>query len=278
MPTILDRLKSIVGHLTSSSTDTRIPKDNISYVEGPSYPPLLEVTLGEFFDSLVDKYGDKQAVVSKHEDNLHWSYNDYRDNVDKLARALYATGIRKGDRVGACLPNNSVYAALQFATAKIGAILTTLNPAYKPIEMENALRLVGCKSLVIVPSIAKSDYLASLRTMLPEIMNGEKNNLKTEKLPDLRQIIMFDNSRGAVRNEVERMQGVTTYEELLMHDDASIDLKKLIKETDRNDACNLQFTSGTTGLPKAVALTHRNLLNNGLLIGQGMRLTPEDIV
>ncbi|KAG0331200.1 Fatty-acid-CoA ligase, partial [Podila humilis] len=244
----------------------------LSYVKGPTDTPLCEESIGKFWDRQVDTYGDRLGLVVKHEDNLHWTFRQFGENVDRVARGLYDLGLRKGDRLAA-------WATLQYATAKNGIILVTLNPAYRRAELLQTLALVDCKALVAVPALKSSNYCELLLDLLPELKYQKPGQLETEKLPSLRQIILFDN--GTSVPERVQMTGAIDYREIA-RGPGSLALEDSIqKERDaihNRDIINLQFTSGTTGLPKGVSLSHRNILNNGICIGDRMALTEKDIL
>ncbi|ORY02209.1 AMP-binding domain-containing protein [Basidiobolus meristosporus CBS 931.73] len=246
-----------------------------SHVVGDTSKPLCEDTIGAFWDRQVSKYGDREALVVKHENNLRWSFREFGENVDNLIRGLHASGLRKGDRVGVFMPNNSAWATLQYATAKLGLILVTINPAYRSHELLQALQLVECKSLILTPTFKTSNYVQMLESIIPGFKDGKQNNLECEEIPSLKQIIMVDNSFGSF--DFNGLNGVTRYEDLLIkntHLDSSI--RKHQEQLGNNDIVNIQFTSGTTGLPKGVSLSHRNILNNGIAIGDRMLLTEKD--
>ncbi|KAK9767189.1 hypothetical protein K7432_003188 [Basidiobolus ranarum] len=248
-----------------------------SHVVGDTSKPLCEETIGAFWNRQVSRFGDREALIVKHENNLRWSFREFGENVDNLIRGLHASGLRKGDRVGVFMPNNSAWATLQYATAKLGLILVTINPAYRSHELLQALQLVECKSLILTPAFKSSDYVKMLESIIPEYKSGQQNNLQCEEIPSLKQIVMVDNSFG--KYDFKDLNGITRYEDLLMKDtqlDKSI--HQLQETLSNNDIVNIQFTSGTTGLPKGVSLSHRNILNNGISIGDRMLLTEKDKV
>ncbi|KAF9330148.1 Fatty-acid-CoA ligase [Podila minutissima] len=254
-------------------------KAPLSYVRGPTDSPLCEDAIGPFWDRQVNKYGDRLGLVVKHENNLHWTFRQFGENVDRVARGLFDLGLRKGDRLAVWMPNNSAWATLQYATAKNGVILVTLNPAYRREELLQTLALVDCKALIAVPALKSSNYCEILLDLLPELGHQKPGKLITEKLPSLRQLIVFDN--GTVVPERARMTGAIDYNDVA-RGLGSLELEDAIqKERDliaNRDIINLQFTSGTTGRPKGVSLSHRNILNNGIHIGDNMKLTEKDIL
>ncbi|EJU02271.1 acetyl-CoA synthetase-like protein [Dacryopinax primogenitus] len=206
-----------------------------------------------------DQYGAK--IQGSSDKRLRWTYGEMDRAIDALAKGLVAMGVTKGDRVGAVLPNCSAYALLQWATARIGAILVTFNPQYKTHELLAALNLTTSKALFITPYLKKVHFLQTLIEALPsyKLDSLRQHELAEPALPALRSLVLVDNLHdpdedGLEASEVKRLEASNTKDEVI----------------------NLQFTSGTTGLPKAVSLTHFNLLNNGRYIGDCMRLTPAD--
>ncbi|KAF8974961.1 Fatty-acid-CoA ligase, partial [Entomortierella lignicola] len=262
----------------TQNLDKPIP---LSYVRGATQGvrPLSEDPIGTYWDGIVDRFGDRTGVVVKHEQNLRWTFRQFGEQVDNLCRGLYESGLRKGDRLAVWMPNNSAWATLQYATAKSGIILVTLNPAYRTHELLQTLSLVECKSLVFVPGLKSSNYSQMLLDIMPEIAYQSPNNLSTANLPSLRQLILVDN--GVNVPETAQIKGAIKFEDLLVKNRAlAVDAPLLEEQRTINnrDIINIQFTSGTTGLPKGVSLSHRNLLNNGIHVGDGMLFTEKDIL
>ncbi|KAF9195847.1 Fatty-acid-CoA ligase [Haplosporangium sp. Z 27] len=262
----------------TQNLDKPIP---LSYVRGATQGvrPLSEDPIGTYWDGIVDRFGDRTGVVVKHEQNLRWTFRQFGEQVDNLCRGLYESGLRKGDRLAVWMPNNSAWATLQYATAKSGIILVTLNPAYRTHELLQTLSLVECKSLVFVPGLKSSNYSQMLLDIMPEIAYQSPNNLSTANLPSLRQLILVDN--GVNVPETAQIKGAIKFEDLLVKNKTlAVDTPLLEEQRTINnrDIINIQFTSGTTGLPKGVSLSHRNLLNNGIQVGDGMLFTEKDIL
>lgn len=225
----------------------------LSYAKGPVEPPLLEYTIGEALERAATAWPDGLALVSRHQ-GLRWTWAELDAEVDRIATGLLGQGVKKGDRVGIWAPNCAEWTVIQFATAKIGAILVTINPAYRVSEVEYALNRVGCTVLVTAPGFKTSDYTGMLRELGPE------------KLPHLRLMVSLGR---------EQHDGFLPWSELGVSPDRAA-LIAAAAALDRNDAINIQFTSGTTGFPKGATLTHRNILNNGLACGRQIKLTPAD--
>ncbi|EJD51334.1 acyl-CoA synthetase [Auricularia subglabra TFB-10046 SS5] len=262
----------------------------LSRVKGPTTPPLLTKTLPEFFrDDILSRHADQPALISNHEKagvhntpwkqqshsgDLYWNFAEFDAHIEALAKGLSNMGIQKGDRVGVVLGNSSPYAVLQWACARIGAIIVTINPAYKMHELLSMVNLVSVKALFIVPRLRSSHYTAALRDALPSLSSGKPNAINDPTLPSLRSLVLIDNTGGSPDYEAEkaRIPCALDFRDVLLWDSPPPRVPQLYKD----DIMNLQFTSGTTGLPKAVSLTHENLLNNGRSIGACMRIGPGD--
>ncbi|KAG7097592.1 hypothetical protein E1B28_004928 [Marasmius oreades] len=178
--------------------------------------------------------------------------------------------------------NNSSYAMLQWALSRVGGILVTINPAYRIEELISTLRIVGVKHLFAVPRIRTSSYLEMLASKLPDLKNSARGEIQDPNLPELRNLIVVDN-QDAYRGELTKldMKPVIDWREVIMWREDTRE-STIVRDTaaslTKDDLVNMQFTSGTTGMPKAVQLTHHNLLNNGISIGRCMRLTNKDVV
>lgn len=239
-----------------------------SYFRGPQTEPLLQQTIGNLFDQTVRQFPDQEALISRHQ-SIRWSYREYQQQIEKFATGLLAIGINKGDRVGIWAPNGYEWCLTQFATAKIGAIMVCINPAYRLYELEYALNKVECKAIVTAESFKSSQYLEMLQTLAPELEKCQPGNLRSEKLPHLRSVIrMGEKTTPGMYNfsEVICLGGPTEFQQL----------QELKTELLPNDPINIQFTSGTTGSPKGATLTHINILNNGKIVGDGMHLAAGD--
>ncbi|KAF6747150.1 acyl-CoA synthetase [Ephemerocybe angulata] len=240
-----------------------------SFTKGPLEPPLLPHTLPGFWkDEILEKYGSRPALIARSEEprahggpvsknlgvtrHLAWDYEEFNRHVDAVARGLLGMGVRKGDRVGVIMGNTSAYATLQWACASIGAILTTINPAYRLQELVNTLNLVQVKHLFVVPRIRSSEYVRMIsQTMQP----GE---LQLEDLPALRNFVVVDNAEEAKEDLAKlHIKSMVDWREVPIWREGTREAKmqKEIEEgLDPDEVINLQFTSGTTGLPKAVSV------------------------
>ncbi len=239
-----------------------------SYVCGEGNDSLIYETIGAYFGMIAERFADNEALVVKHQD-IRWTYRDYKKQVDALAAGLLKLGIRRGDRVGIWGPNSAEWAVTQFATARIGAILVCINPAYRIYELEYALNKVECRALVTADAFKTSDYLGMLQDLAPELASCEPGALRAERLPHLQTII---------RMGTDKTPGMLNYDEVLGLGGAEEyrEIERLQSVLLPDDPINIQFTSGTTGSPKGATLTHCNILNNGWLSGQGMRFTDQD--
>ncbi|MEK6419169.1 AMP-binding protein [Burkholderia gladioli] len=245
------------------------PLDGLSYVRGTTDVPLSHDTIGHFLASAIARFPDRPAVVFR-EQGVRWSWREFGDEVDALAAALIELGIAPGERVGIWAPNRVEWLLTQFATARIGAILVNINPAYRLTELEYALNLVGCKMLVAADSFKSSQYTQMLRTLAPELDDCAPGALHAARLPALRAVVSMSEAPPA---------GMLRFDDVLAHGrtlrgHAGLDvLGAGLADT---DPINIQFTSGTTGSPKGATLTHRNVVNNARAIARVMRLTEQD--
>ncbi|MYE11402.1 MAG: AMP-binding protein [Gammaproteobacteria bacterium] len=232
--------------------------------------PLLESTIGGRLDEVVARDPDHPALLMPHQ-QIRWSYGEFAREVDRLATGLLALGIGPGDRVGIWSPNRYEWVVAQFATAKIGAIMVCINPAYRLYELEYALNKVGCKAILSAEAFKTSHYLAMLRELAPELDTCDPGALRSERLPHLRAVIrMGEASTAGMFNfdAVCDMGGAAERERL----------RALAESLDPSSPINIQFTSGTTGMPKGATLTHTNILNNAYFVGQTMRLEADDLL
>ncbi len=222
-----------------------------SYAKGPQPKPLLVETIGANLARTVAEHGDRQALVSRHQ-GVRLTYAELDAEVDRVARALIAAGLERGDRLGLWSPNRAEWALVQYATARLGVILVNVNPAYRAHELAYALRQSGCRMVVAAKEFKTSDYVA---------MVGEVR----EDLDDLERVVHLDDP---------------SWDELVAGADG-VDPGEVAERSavlEPGDPINIQYTSGTTGFPKGATLSHVNILNNGFFTGEGCRMTAEDSI
>ena len=239
-----------------------------SYVCGVADAPLLGDTIGRSLDPAARRWADREALVSPSH-GVRWTWKEFAERVDALAAGLLALGLERGARIGVWSLNRPEWTLTQFAAAKAGLILVTINPAYRLSELEFALAKVGCAAIVTATAFKTSNYMEMLNTLLPELAKAPPGDLHAARLPQLRAVIQIGGPAcpGTIPfEEVARMGGAR-------HRDA---LAALAETLQFDDPVNIQFTSGTTGSPKGVTLTHHNILNNGYFVGRAMRLTEQD--
>lgn len=243
-----------------------------AYTAGDTDVPLLEETIGTNFERVVARFPFHDALIEAAPvpgaDARRWSYTKMNDDVDRLARALLALGVAKGERVGIWSPNCAEWTLLQYATAKAGAILVNVNPAYRSHELEFVVKQNGMRLLVAAASDRNSDYVGMARQALAAC-------------PDLRELVFLpDADVDGLDAGVPQSDAELTYAELLKRADdvGHSGLRARMAELDPHDPVNLQYTSGTTGFPKGATLTHHNILNNGFSIGELLGYTEHDRV
>jgi len=239
-----------------------------SYICGDADGQLIYSTIGNYFDEIADKFPDNDALVVCHQ-NIRWSYREYKERVDKLASGLLKLGVKKGDRVGIWGTNSAEWSLTQYATAKIGAIMVCINPAYRTFELEFALNKVECKVIITDETFKTSNYLEMLQELAPELVEGNPYCQKLEILPYLEIVI---------RLGTEQTPGMLNFDKVceMGGEEERSRLLALKTELDPDDAINIQFTSGTTGRPKGATLTHGGILNIAYYIAEAMRFTDED--
>jgi fatty-acyl-CoA synthase len=245
------------------------PRDGLSYVRGATDIPLSDATVSRFLLDTVKRFPTRPAVVFR-EQAIRWTWREFADQVDLLAAGLSSLGVEPGDRVGIWSPNRSEWLLTQFATARIGAILVNINPAYRLAELEYALNKVGCKALVAAEKFKASKYLEMLQTLAPELAASEPGALNASRFPELRAVIRMGDGTtpGMLRFADVMSRGREQF------DTARLDTFEPALNAD--DPINIQFTSGTTGNPKGATLTHHNVVNNARYIARAMRLTEQD--
>jgi fatty-acyl-CoA synthase len=237
-----------------------------SYVSGVSDEPLLGMTIGQALARAAEQWPDRPALLSPSH-GVSWTWGEFRARVRRLASGLMALGLKRGDRIGCWSLNRPEWTLTQFAAAEAGLVFVTINPAYRLHELEYALGKVGCAALVTATSFKTSDFIGMINKLAPELERCQPGALRSARLPDLRIVIQIG----------EQAPGTLAFEAVAKGDESQLAaLDALAGELQFDDAANIQFTSGTTGSPKGVTLSHHNILNNGYFTGRAMRLKPED--
>ena len=237
-------------------------------------PADLKMTIGDLLDRQVDRFGDRDALVHVDWDFRH-TWRQFRAECDRIARGLMALGINKGDHVAIWSTNYPEWVVAQFATAKIGAVLVTVNPAYRTHELEFLLNQSDAVALMLIGNFRTSDYVAMLGEVAPELADSVPGQLHSENLPRLRNVIFIpphDATAGACP------PGMFAWADLagLGEEISSSALAQRQSDCHPDDVICIMYTSGTTGNPKGVMLTHHNLVANAAYTMQGLRFTEQD--
>ncbi len=231
---------------------------------------LMEITIGDLLEKQATLYPDQDAVVSPYLD-VRYTYKQFNELTDLVARGFMGMGIQKGDKVSIWASNYPEWIITQFATAKMGAVLVTVNTNYKQFELEYLLKQSDTMTLIMMEGVKGNNYVDHINGLCPELKTSKPGELSCEKLPFLKNVIFLDQ---------ERHPGMFLWEDILTFADkvSQEELTARKKELDIHDVINMQYTSGTTGFPKGVMLTHYNLVNNGMAIGDCMKFTHNDIL
>jgi len=229
---------------------------------------MISKTLGDILDDTAEKYPDHDALVYVNR-NIRYTYAEFKERVDIVAKSLMALGVKRGDHIAVWAYNVPEWVLLQFATAKIGGVLVTVNTYYKSHELEYLLKQSDATTLFLVDGFKDVNYIDNLKKVLPELKDMKPGEIKSEKLPFLKNVIYIGN---------KAQPGMLLFNDLenLAKNISDIDLSNRQKSLDFQDVINMQYTSGTTGFPKGVMLTHYNILNNAYYVGERMGLTDKD--
>lgn len=248
--------------------DRSAPVDRMSHVIGALHPALKDVTIPQLFRETLAQYGDREALVFS-DAGIRLTYREFDQHIDACAAGLLVLGLQKGDRVGIWSPNRFEWVLTQFATARIGAILVNINPAYRLSELDHALNKVGCKALIAAPVFKSSNYVEMIRELVPELEAGQIGDLHAAKLPDLRHVIVMSPDPGP---------GILSFDALadLGGPDERAQLDAIDATLTPREPINIQFTSGTTGLPKGATLSHFNIVNNARFVTDRIAMTDSD--
>lgn len=228
---------------------------------------LIDETFPDVLDRICEEFPSQYAFKYTELDYTR-TYPEFRDDVDTFARALIAMGVKKGDHVAIWATNIPQWYITFWAATKIGAVLVTVNTAYKIHEAEYLLRQSDTHTLVMIDGYKDSDYIGILNEICPELASSEPGSLVSKRLPVLKNVITCDSKKAGCYtwDDVKELAKKVPYSEV----------DKVRKTINQNDVCNMQYTSGTTGFPKGVMLTHRNVVNNGKAIGDCMDLSTAD--
>ncbi|MDH3221543.1 MAG: AMP-binding protein [Gammaproteobacteria bacterium] len=248
--------------------------DAKSYYHRGAITPLLGSTIAEHFQTIVERFPEREAVVSLPQ-RQRLTYRQLSENVDRLACGLLQLGFGRGDRIGIWSTNNIEWLLVQLATARIGVILVNINPAYRSRELEYSLLQSKVQALFVIPRFRDSNYIRMLLELVPELRR-EDEIIASKAFPDLKRIFVFDSAKPAATETAAA--GFTRWQDLLAAGESisATMLQALGSKLDRDDVINIQYTSGTTGFPKAVMLTHHNILNNAWFSAQTMHFDEHD--
>ncbi|XP_062389197.1 medium-chain acyl-CoA ligase ACSF2, mitochondrial-like [Sardina pilchardus] len=235
-----------------------IPSVNCSYVHGTSSLPLLPLTVGQSLQIAAEKWPEREAVVFP-KSGVRKTFSQFQEDVDQAAAGLLALGLKKGDRLGIWGPNTYEWILYQYATAKAGIIMVSVNPAYQVKELEFTLGKVGCNAVLCPTQFKTQMFCDMLRQICPELDTASPGFLKSSRLPDLRMVIVMDSRQPGMLHVDDVMQAAGSQHHQ--------ELQSLQAQLSFDDPINIQFTSGTTGLPKGATLTHHNIVNNAYLLG-----------
>src|SRR5260221_4906437 len=255
------RVCTVSMHTTTSKT---------SYVSGTSDRPLLFRTVDGVLKAAAAENRTRAALVVTHQ-SMRFAYAELDREVERVARGMIACGLKLGERIGIWAPNCAEWVLTMFAAARAGLVLVNLNPAYRTMELDFALRLTECRALVFAPRFKSSDYAGMLAALIPELKDAAPGRLLCAGFPDLRLLVQLGTAPSP---------GTLSFADLAAagHDLDETVLEAIAAGADPDDVYNIQFTSGTNGTPKGAALTHFNIVNNGFFVGEGMRLTAADSV
>ncbi|XP_047689425.1 medium-chain acyl-CoA ligase ACSF2, mitochondrial isoform X4 [Prionailurus viverrinus] len=260
--------------LSSAGADRTVPLPvgGLSYIQGLTRQRLINKTVGQCLEAIARRVPDREALVVPQE-NIRLTFAQLKEEVDKAASGLLSIGLRKGDRLGMWGPNSYAWVLMQLATAQAGIILVSVNPAYQAMELEYALKKVGCKAVTFPKQFKTQQYYNILKQICPELEKAQPGALKSQRLPDLTTVISVD----------DPLPGALLLDEVVAAGSTEQHLARL-RYTQQflscHDPINIQFTSGTTGSPKGATLSHYNIVNNSNMIGDRLRLhlkTSEDL-
>ena len=246
-----------------------------SYYHRGGDRPLLGQTIAEHFSEIVARFPNREAVISVPQQQ-RLTYVELSGQIDIVARGLLSFGFTKGDRIGIWSTNNVQWIVMQMATARIGIILVNINPAYRVQELKYALKQSQIQCLVMIPAFKNSHYINMVLELMPELEHHHTENINFTSFPDLRRIIVF-NPADPNQTSVP-YNGFTVWQTLIAaaSNTSQKELQQITETLDTDDPINIQYTSGTTGFPKAVVLSHHNILNNAWFAALAMHFDEHD--
>ncbi|WP_411953259.1 AMP-binding protein [Alkalibacillus sp. S2W] len=230
--------------------------------------PLTNLTIGELIEQQANNFPDYEAAVYP-EKGIRWTYKQFNEEVNRVAKGFMAFGIDKGDHVAIWADNKPEWLTSQFATGKMGAVLVTVNTSYQAQELEYLLKQSESSTLILAESFKGTSYIDIVKELIPDLADQEKGNIQSEKFPHLKNIIVLSDKSYA---------GCYTWHDVVQASDDLSDeeLTQRLSSLNEHDVINMQYTSGTTGFPKGVMLSHYNIVNNGKQIAECMSFTEND--
>jgi len=247
--------------------DKSMTVKNPSYSHGSSELSLLYLTLGELLEHAAATFPDRECMVSVFQD-VRFTYREFNELTDNLAKGLLKLGVRRNEHVAIWSVNRWEWIVVQYATAKIGAVLVNINPAYRTHELEYALQQSEAETIILMDSFKSSLYREMLLEVCPEIAECEEGKIKADKLPQLKRVINFD----------QKLPGQYLLADIieLGKGESAAKMREILGKLEPDNDINIQYTSGTTGFPKGVTLSHFNILNNGHHVAHIMQLKEGD--
>jgi fatty-acyl-CoA synthase len=229
---------------------------------------MQNITLGQILDQSVAAHPNNEAIIYVDRD-YRQTYKEFSESVDRVAKGLMTLGVQKGEKVAVWATNIPYWVTLQFATAKIGAILLTVNTNYKTAELSYLLKQSECENIFIINGYQDTDYVQTVYDLVPELKTCQRGFLQSNKFPDLKRVFFLGHEKHRGMYSVPEVEAMAA----MVNDD---DYQNRQAALDPDDVVNMQYTSGTTGFPKGVMLTHNSIGNNGFWIGENQNFSHKD--